>query len=116
MPTFKIELRHAPSKNRLNALRANRLKPVVAQLQSEGEAVAWARLELLRFAQKRDGADFQYLEAAVWRLLPITPESQGRDSRRLGRWVRCSEGVVWRPATAPAPAAAPAPRQFAARR
>ncbi len=117
MPTFKIELRHARSKNHLNVLRANRLAPLLARLESDGEAVDWAREELLRFSARRDGIDYQYWEAAIWRLLPIGPESQGRDSRRLGRWVRGGQGLVWRPAQAEAEAAAaPEPRRSAGAR
>ncbi len=97
MKTYKIELRHAPSKNKLNAIRDNRLPPITARLDADDEAIRWAREELFRlFGQKR-GHHYQYLEAGIWELLPIGSTTSENDSRRLGRWVCNIDGLAWRP-------------------
>ena len=97
MKTYKIELRHAPSKNKLNALRNNRLPPLTARLSADEEAIGWARLELIRIFERKRSPEYQYLEAGVWELLPLGPNTRDDDSRRLGRWVCNGEGMVWRP-------------------
>ena len=96
MKTYSLELRHAPSKRRLNALADNRLEPLRTRLAGDHDAIAWAQRELLDFARYRRGADYQYVEAAVLELLPIG--SPHGDTRRLGRWVCNLDGLVWRDA------------------
>jgi hypothetical protein len=100
MKTYKIELRHAPSKNKLNTIRDNRLPPVTVRLPADDEAIAWARQELLRLASRKGGHHYQYVEAGVWELLPIGPSTRDEDARRLGRWVANAEGLNWRPKAA----------------
>ena len=100
MKTYKIELRHAPSKNKLNAIRDNRLPPLTVRLGADEEAIAWARQELLRLASRKSGHHYQYVEAGVWELLPLGPSPRDDDSRRLGRWVANAEGLCWRPRAA----------------
>ncbi len=97
MKTYKLELRHSHSKNRLNALRNNRLPPLTVRLPEDEEAIAWARLELTRIFQSRRSPEYNYVEAGLWELLPLGPTTIDNDSRRLGRWVRNGEGMVWRP-------------------
>lgn len=97
MKTYKIELRHAPSKNKLNAIRDNRLPPLTARLAADDEAIRWARDELIRIFGRKHGHHYQYLEAGIWELLPLGPNTDGGDSRRLGRWVATGEGLAWRP-------------------
>ena len=98
MKTYSLELRHAPSKRRLNALADNRLAPLRTRLEGDTAAIAWAQGELLDFARHRAGRNFQYVEAAILELLPIGEVAEGRDYRRLGRWVCNAEGLVWREA------------------
>ncbi len=97
MKTYKIELRHSHSKNRLNALRNNRLSPLTARLPADEHAIAWAQQELTRIFQSRRSPEYHYVEAGLWELLPLGPTPVDNDSRRLGRWVRNGEGMVWRP-------------------
>jgi hypothetical protein len=96
MKTYSLELRHAPSKNRLNALENNRLSALRVRLKSDDEAISWARTEVYQFADRNRGFYFQYIEAALMELLPISA-SGGDDYRRLGRWVINHDGVNWRP-------------------
>ena len=96
MKTYSLELRHAPSKRMLNALPDNRLEPLKCRLQGDPAAIAWAQGELLDFARRRNGRNFQYVEAAVLELLPFGQTLDGRDYRRLGRWVCNLEGLIWR--------------------
>jgi len=100
MKTYKIELRHAPSKNKLNGVRDNRLPPVTIRLAHDGEAIVVAREELLRLAARKRGHHYQYTEAGIWELLPIGPSTRDEDSRRLGRWVANADGLNWRPKAA----------------
>jgi hypothetical protein len=100
MKTYSLELRHAPSKRRLNALADNRLDPLKIRLEGDPAAIAWAQAELLDFARRRAGANFQYVEGAVIELLPFGQTIDGKDYRRLGRWVCNLEGLVWRDAAA----------------
>lgn len=99
MKTYSVELRHAPSKRRLNALPDNRLAPLKTRLEGDTAAIAWAQGELLDFARRRSGRNYQYVEAAVLELLPFGEFIDGKDYRRLGRWVCNPEGIVWRQAT-----------------
>jgi hypothetical protein len=102
MKTYNLELRHAPSKRRLNALPGNRLQPLKARLENDIAAIAWAQGELLDFARRRSGQNFQYVEAALLELLPFGVLVDGKDYRRLGRWVCNADGLVWRDADGPA--------------
>jgi hypothetical protein len=95
MKTYSLELRHAPSKNRLNALENNRLSPLRLRLATDAEAIAWAKTEAYQFADRNRGYYFQYIEAALMELLPIGAGG-GDDYRRLGRWVINQDGVNWR--------------------
>ena len=85
MRTYKIELRHAPSKNKLNTIRDNRMPPLTVRLAADDEAIHWARDELLRLFGRRRGHHFQYIEAGLWELYPIGSASDQDDSRRLRR-------------------------------
>ena len=96
MKTYSLEFRHAPSKRKLNALPDNRLEPLRTRLESDKAAIAWAQGELLDFARHRSGGNFQYVEAAVLELLPFGDLIDGKDYRRLGRWVCNSDGLIWR--------------------
>jgi hypothetical protein len=100
MKTYKIELRHAPSKNKLNAIRDNRLPPLTVRLAADEEAIDWAGQEVVRLAARKRGHHYQYIEAGVWELLPIGPSTREDDARRLGRWVANGEGIIWRPKAA----------------
>ena len=100
MKTYKIELRHAPSKNKLNAIRDNRLPPMTIRLVADDAAIGWAREELVELARRKGGHHYQYIEAGIWELLPIGPSTREDDSRRLGRWVANLDGLVWRPRAA----------------
>jgi hypothetical protein len=97
MKTYSLELRHAPSKRRLNAWADNRLEPLRTRLADDRDAVDWAQRQLLDFARHRQGDDYQYVEGAVLELLPIG--SPHGDTRRLGRWVCNIDGLVWRQAS-----------------
>ena len=99
MKTYSLELRHAPSKRRINALANNRLEPLKTRLEGDMAAIAWGQGELLDFARRRAGGDFQYVEAAILELLPFGETLDGKDYRRLGRWVCNPEGLAWREAT-----------------
>ncbi len=99
MKTYSLELRHAPSKRRINALANNRLEPLKTRLEGDMAAIAWAQGELLDFARRRAGRNFQYVEAAILELLPFGETLDGKDYRRLGRWVCNPEGLAWREAT-----------------
>lgn len=99
MKTYSLELRHAPSKRRLNALADNRLEPLKTRLEGDMAAIAWAQGELLDFARRRAGRNFQYVEAAILELLPFGETQDGKDYRRLGRWVCNTEGLTWREST-----------------
>ncbi len=98
MKTYNLDLRHAPSKRRLNALPNNRLDPLKRRLASDAEAIAWAQGELLDFARRARGVKYQYVEAALVELLPFGQIRDGKDYRRLGRWVCNAEGLTWRDA------------------
>jgi hypothetical protein len=100
MKTYNLDLRHAPSKRRLNALPGNRLAPLKQRLADDDAAMAWARDELRDFAGRRRGVNFQYLEAAITEMLPFGAITGDKDLRRLGRWVANAEGLVWRGADA----------------
>jgi hypothetical protein len=102
MKTYNLEMRHAPSKRRLNALPDNRLEPLKARLEADAAAIAWAQGELLDFARHGRGANYQYVEAALSELLPFGQLVDGKDYRRLGRWVCNADGLVWRDAMAQA--------------
>ncbi|HXU99602.1 MAG TPA: hypothetical protein VG166_03790 [Caulobacteraceae bacterium] len=102
MKTYNIDLRHAASKRRLNALADNRLEPLKARFANDLEAIAWAQRELTDFGRRRTGANFQYVEAALTELLPFGAIRDGKDYRRLGRWVCNADGLVWRQAMAAA--------------
>ncbi|HEX4097609.1 MAG TPA: hypothetical protein VHX64_12830 [Caulobacteraceae bacterium] len=99
MRTYKLELRHAPSKNTLNATRANRLPPITARLSSDDSAITWARDELIGMARRERGDRYQYVEASIFELYPIGSPRQD-DNRRLGRWVINFDGLHWRPTAA----------------
>jgi hypothetical protein len=96
MKTYNLDLRHAPSKRRLNALPGNRLAPLKARLPDDGAAIRWAQGELLDFARRARGENFQYVEAALTELLPFGALIDGKDYRRLGRWVCNADGLKWR--------------------
>jgi hypothetical protein len=96
MKTYQLDLRHAPSKNRLNALDDNRLPPLRQRLADDEVAINWAKDEALQFAQRNRGPNFQYVEAALTELLPIGAAGDD-DYRRVGRWVHNREGLNWRP-------------------
>src|SRR5271165_6130566 len=98
MKTYNLDLRHAPSKRKLNALADNRLEPLKKRLEGDAAAVAWAQGELLDFARRRGGRNFQYVEAALTELLPFGQLIDGKDYRRLGRWVCNADGLAWREA------------------
>ena len=98
MKTYNLDLRHAPSKRKLNALPDNRLEPLKKRLPGDADAIAWAQGELLDFARRRGGKNFQYVEAAVTELLPFGQLVDEKDYRRLGRWVCNADGLVWREA------------------
>lgn len=104
MKTYSLELRHAPSKRRLNALADNRLEPLKARFASDVEAIAWAQGELLDFARHARGERYQYVEAALMQLLPFSEIRGEKDQRRLGRWVCNADGLIWRDARTPVPA------------
>ncbi len=95
MRTYKLELRHAPSKNRLNATRANRLAPITARLAGDDSAIDWARDELIGLYRREQGEDYHYLEASIFELYPIG-SPQEDENRRLGRWVANPDGLHWR--------------------
>lgn len=99
MRTYKLELRHAPSKNKLNAIRGNRLPPLTARLASDDTAILWARDELVGLVRRKHGHHYQYVEASVFELYPIGSPLQD-DNRRLGRWVINPDGLNWRPKAA----------------
>ncbi len=96
MKTYSLEFRHAPSKRKLNALPGNRLEPLKIRLAADEGAIAWAQGELLEFARLRSGQNYQYVEASILELLPFGKLIEGKDYRRLGRWVCNAEGLVWR--------------------
>lgn len=96
MKTYNLDLRHAPSKRRLNALPGNRLDPLKARLPDDAAAIRWAQGELLDFARRVRGVNYQYVEGAVTELLPFGTMIEGKDYRRLGRWVCNADGLVWR--------------------
>jgi hypothetical protein len=96
LKTYNLDMRHAPSKRRLNALADNRLHPLKERLAGDAAAIAWAQGELLDFARRRSGENFQYVEAAVCELLPFGELIDGKDYRRLGRWVCNTDGLAWR--------------------
>jgi hypothetical protein len=85
--TYSLELRHAPSKRKINALADNRLEPLKTRLEGDTAAIAWGQGELLDFARRRAGRNFQYVEGAILELLPFGELIDGKDYRRLGRWV-----------------------------
>lgn len=96
LKTYNLEMRHAASKRRLNALANNRLEPLKQRLPGDTAAIAWAQSELLEFARRRGGGSFRYVEAALTELLPFGEVVDGKDYRRLGRWVCNADGLVWR--------------------
>jgi hypothetical protein len=96
MKTYNLDLRHAPSKRRLNALPGNRLEPLKARLSGDAAAIRWAQTELLDFARHARGENYQYVEAALVELLPLGQLIDGKDFRRLGRWVCNADGLNWR--------------------
>ena len=96
MKTYNLDLRHAPSKRRLNALAGNRLEPLKTRLADDDAAIRWAQAELLDFARHARGANYQYVEAALVELLPFGKLIDGKDFRRLGRWVCNADGLNWR--------------------
>jgi len=96
MKTYNLDLRHAPSKRRLNALPDNRLEPLKNRLANDDAAIHWAQAELLDFARHARGANYQYVEAALVELLPFGKFVDGKDYRRLGRWVCNADGLNWR--------------------
>ncbi len=100
MKTYNLELRHAPSKRRLNALADNRLDPLKTRAAGDAAAIAWAQSELLDFARRRRGENYLYVEGAVSELLPFGELRDGKDYRRLGRWVSNADGLVWRDSAA----------------
>ena len=102
MKTYKLELRYAPSKNKLNAVRNNRLAPFTCRFDGDEDARAWGQEAILEFARKSDGKGWRYFEAALLELLPLRADSE-KDSRRLGRWVLSHEGLHWRPSTVEEP-------------
>ena len=102
MKTYNLDLRHAPSKRRLNALPGNRLEPLKNRLADDDAAIRWAQAELLDFARHARGAKYQYVEAALVELLPFGELADGKDYRRLGRWVCNADGLNWRESPAAA--------------
>ena len=106
MRTYKLELRHAPSKNKLNAIRGNRLPPLMVRLASDDSAIAWAREEVVGLSRRKQGHHYQYVEASIFELYPIGSPGED-DNRRLGRWVINAEGLNWRPKMASGPVALP---------
>ncbi len=96
MKTYNLELRHALSKRRLNATPGNRLEPLKKRLPDDEAAIRWAQAELLDFARHARGPNYQYVEAALVELLPFGKFIEGRDYRRLGRWVCNADGINWR--------------------
>jgi hypothetical protein len=98
MKTYNLDLRHAPSKRRLNATPRNRLAPLKARLADDDAAVRWAQAELLDFARRVRGEAYQYVEGALTELLPFGVLIDGKDYRRLGRWVCNADGLIWREA------------------
>ena len=96
MKTYNLDLRHAPSKRRLNALANNRMEPLKERLPDDIAAIAWAQSELLEMARSRRGENFHYVEAAVMELLPFGQDIDGKDYRRVGRWVCNADGLTWR--------------------
>lgn len=98
MKTYNLDLRHAPSKRRLNALAGNRLEPLKQRLEGDAAAIAWAQGELLDVARRQRGPNYQYVEAALIELLPFGELIDGKDFRRLGRWVCNAGGLTWRDA------------------
>lgn len=96
LKTYNLDLRHAASKRRLNALPDNRLAPLKNRLPDDGAAIRWAQAELLDFARRTRGAHYQYVEAALVELLPFGQFIDGKDFRRLGRWVCNADGLNWR--------------------
>jgi hypothetical protein len=99
MKTYNLDLRHASSKRRLNATPGNRLAPLKSRLANDDSAIRWAQSELLDFARRARGEDYQYVEGAVTELLPFGTLIDGKDYRRLGRWVCNADGIVWREST-----------------
>ena len=99
MRTYKVELRHAPSKNKLNAIRGNRLAPLTARLVSDETAIVWARDELIGLCRRKHGHHYQYVEASIFELYPLGSPRED-DNRRLGRWVINTDGLAWRPKAA----------------
>ena len=49
MKTYNLEMRHAASKRKLNALPGNRLEPLKSRLADDSAAIVWARNELMAF-------------------------------------------------------------------
>ena len=95
MKTYNLDLRHAPSKRRLNALANNRMAPLKERLADDQAAITWAQRELLQMAKSWRGENFHYVEAAVMELLPFGQDLDGKDYRRLGRWVCNADGMNW---------------------
>ncbi len=110
MKTYNLDMRHAPSKRRLNAVPNNRLDPLKQRLAGDTAAIAWAQGELLDFARRRSGENFQYVEAALSELLPFGQTLAGKDYRRLGRWVCNADGLNWRDADDPEGGTSPGKR------
>ena len=100
MKTYNLDLRHASSKRRLNATPGNRLAPLKNRLADDNAAINWAQTELLDFARRARGEDYQYVEGAVTELLPFGKLVDGKDYRRLGRWVCNADGLIWRDSSA----------------
>lgn len=100
MKTYNLDLRHAPSKRRLNALANNRLEPLKIRVEGDAAAIAWAQSELLDIARRQTGPNYKYVEAALVELLPFGVLIDGKDYRRLGRWVCNADGLIWRDAEA----------------
>ena len=96
MKTYNLDLRHAASKRKLNALANNRLEPLKRRVPNDVAAIAWAQAELLEFARRCGGVNYQYVEAALSELLPFGQLIDGKDYRRLGRWVCNADGINWR--------------------
>jgi len=102
MKTYSLDLRHAASKRKLNALPDNRLPPLRRRVADDAAAVAWARGELIEFGRVNAGEHYQYVEAALSELLPFGEIVEAKDYRRLGRWVFNADGLIWREAGAEA--------------
>lgn len=109
MKTYSVELRHAVSKRKINALPNNRLSPLKKRLPTDADAIAWAQGELLDFARRRSGPFYQYVEAAVIELLTFGLLIDGKDYRRVGRWVCNADGLTWRDSPASTPDSALTP-------